>query len=190
LDSPTSGFLKLCLSKQTELTPPFQWEVFSITNERLFQFPEDDLLALLTKTFFIFPNKFVAVFHEPTFRRDLDAKRHLSDADFAQLVLAMCAVASRFVTDPRVLSDGGGLHSAGSKYFNQITLFHPASPQRANLVQLQTYLVGGPGLFVALSCSTSTLLAVAGIPESRRTQSCSLGATCRGCATGTGRRGA
>jgi hypothetical protein len=133
-------------SEQTKLTPQLQWEISFITNERLFQFPEDDLLALLTDSFFLFTNRFITLLHEPTVRRDLDAKRHLFDADFAQLVLAMCATASRFVTDSRVLSDEEGLHSAGFKYFNQVTLFHPASPQRANLVQLQTYLVSVPCL--------------------------------------------
>jgi hypothetical protein len=120
-----------------------QWEKCLVHVKKVpFIFPPDDLLHHLLTSYFDFLGKCLPLLHEPSFRRGIAEGQHLCNADFAQLVLLVCAVASRYSGDPRVLLDGNSSpSSAGLKYIEQVTLLHPTSPHRANLQQLQAYCV-------------------------------------------------
>jgi hypothetical protein len=108
----------------------------------LFEFPPEDLLVTLVNFFFYYAHNFIPLLHEPSFRRDLASRRHVYDADFAQLLLMVCSIAGRFTRDPRVLlDDATSFHSAGFRFAKQVTLFDPVCLRKANLLQLQTYVV-------------------------------------------------
>ena len=52
--------------------------------------------------------------------RDFDDGLHLRDEKFGSLVLLVCAIASRYSRDPRVILEDGRWHSAGWKWFKQV----------------------------------------------------------------------
>jgi hypothetical protein len=108
----------------------------------LFEFPREDLLLTLVNSFFYYARKDIPLLHEPTFRRDLASRRHIYDADFAQLLLMVCSIAGRFTEDPRVLlDDATSSRSTSFSFVKQVTLFDPICLRKANLLQLQTYVV-------------------------------------------------
>ncbi|PBK99196.1 hypothetical protein ARMGADRAFT_918028, partial [Armillaria gallica] len=71
-----------------------------------FTLPEDDLLSSLVDLYFAEVNPFVPLLHRPTFEKSVKDKLYLEDKDFTMVLLLVCAVASRYTDDPRVLSDG------------------------------------------------------------------------------------
>jgi hypothetical protein len=62
----------------------------------------------------------VPLLHRPTFMRDFDDGLHLRDEKFGSLVLLVCATASRYSRDPRVILEDGRWNSAGWKWFKQV----------------------------------------------------------------------
>jgi hypothetical protein len=70
--------------------------------------------------YFAHINDFYPVLHRPTFARGLVNGLHLRDRGFASIVLLVCAIAARYVEDPRVLSSDASERSAGWNYFNQV----------------------------------------------------------------------
>lgn len=86
-----------------------------------FTLPEDDLLSSLVDLYFAQVNPFVPLLHRSTFEKSVKDKLYLEDKDFAMVLLLVCAVASRYTDDPRVLSDGvTSKRSSGWKWFNQM----------------------------------------------------------------------
>ncbi|KAI9439638.1 fungal-specific transcription factor domain-containing protein, partial [Lactarius indigo] len=100
------------------------WELgrFQSTRRR-FDFPEPDLLADLIKLYFNILAPMVPLLHQPTFMRAFGDGFHLRDEKFGSLVLLVCATASRYSRDPRVLLANGHWHSAGWKWFKQVEPF-------------------------------------------------------------------
>lgn len=66
--------------------------------------PPEDLYQKLVNIYFSHINIFWPLFHCPTFQADLTKGRHRRDPGFAQVLLGICAVASRYSADPRVLA--------------------------------------------------------------------------------------
>ncbi|KAF7314720.1 hypothetical protein MKEN_00946000 [Mycena kentingensis (nom. inval.)] len=93
-------------------------------------FPPPDLLASLITLYFTKCNPLLASFiHEPSFRAAVfSERRHLSETNpstrdrFGCVVLAVCALASRYSDDPRVLLEGSAEdeHSCGWRWFRQV----------------------------------------------------------------------
>ncbi|KAI9429440.1 fungal-specific transcription factor domain-containing protein [Lactarius psammicola] len=100
------------------------WELgrFQCVRHR-FDFPEPDLLADLIKLHFKVIAPMVPLLHRPTFMRAIGEGLHLRDDKFGSLVLLVCATASRYSRDPRVLLENGHWHSAGWKWFKQVEPF-------------------------------------------------------------------
>ena len=71
-----------------------------------FIFPEQDLMDDLIRIYFFDVHMFAPVLHRPSFEADVKSGLHLRSRDFAGLVLLVCALASRFSHDRRVLVDG------------------------------------------------------------------------------------
>ncbi|KAJ7456061.1 fungal-specific transcription factor domain-containing protein [Mycena latifolia] len=104
------------------------WEPSGPPARRRYAFPPPDLLGALVSLYFENSNIYMPLLHRPTFERALAAGDHLRDDKFGANVLLVCAVASRFSSDPRVL-DGGPL-KCGWGYFSQVStelghLFEP-----------------------------------------------------------------
>jgi Fungal specific transcription factor domain len=105
-------------------------------------FPADDLLTHLIQLYFDNINIHLPLLHRPTLERSISDKLHLNNCLFGASVLAICAVASRFSSDPRVVLEGtDSLHSSGWKWFQQIKLFQRPMSQDPSVFELQTYLV-------------------------------------------------
>ncbi|KAF5390125.1 hypothetical protein D9757_003831 [Collybiopsis confluens] len=93
-------------------------------------FPEEDLLQDLVKLFFEQFHPYTPLLHQPLFEKSLSEGLHLRKHRFGRVVLGVCAVASRFSDDPRVLEESDlKLHSSGWKWFRQV------SPSRIGLAQ-------------------------------------------------------
>lgn len=86
-----------------------------------YDFPPPDLSASLMDLYFTHTNLFIPLLHRPTFARDLANRLHLTNNGFAATFLLVCAIGSRFSSDPRVLLDGTDkLHSSGWRWFRQL----------------------------------------------------------------------
>lgn len=110
-----------------------------------YTFPEPDLLAKLIHVYFKDVNVFFPLLHRPTFERSLREELHYRDDMFAAVVLLICAVASRFVDDRRVLLDGvDSWHSCGWKYFDQVQVVRKSLLAPPSLLDLQFYCVRVP----------------------------------------------
>ncbi|KAJ6457385.1 fungal-specific transcription factor domain-containing protein [Mycena sanguinolenta] len=97
-------------------------------------FPDDDLLQSLVDIYFRRINPILSLLHSPTFRASVNDGEHLRDNHFGAVVLGVCAVASKFSDDPRVLmAPDAPLHSAGWKFFSQTRPLQLAAvPRTAN----------------------------------------------------------
>ncbi|KAJ7636406.1 fungal-specific transcription factor domain-containing protein [Roridomyces roridus] len=117
------------------MTPP--WEKLVLTPPRLF-FPDDDLLHTLVQIYFAQVNPIFCILHSRTFQESIAAGLHFRDHKFGKVVMAVCAVGSRYSEDPRVLVEGvDSQHSCGWKWFRQVRLLQmPVSPE-ASLYELQ-----------------------------------------------------
>ncbi|KAJ4481138.1 fungal-specific transcription factor domain-containing protein [Lentinula aciculospora] len=88
-----------------------------------FTFPEDDLLHNLIDNYFVHFEPYIPLLHRPTFEKLVAEGLHLLDVGFGQVVLAVCAVASRCGNDPRNKPEGIDLeHSLGWRWYSQISL--------------------------------------------------------------------
>ncbi|KAK0488586.1 fungal-specific transcription factor domain-containing protein [Armillaria novae-zelandiae] len=100
------------------------------------RFPPPDLLDHLVSIFLNTTNVHFFILHGPTFRREIAARTHFSVRDFGNLVLGVCAVASRHSDDPRV---GPPAH-AGWEWYLQLRPIHLSRfSAPATLWELQLY---------------------------------------------------
>jgi hypothetical protein len=106
-----------------------------------FTFPPDDLLHTLVDAYFTRVNASAPLLHRPSFARALADGAHRADGGFGALVLVVCAIASRFVDDARVMLDGAPSHSAGWKWFNQVQMVRRSLLAAPCLHDLQLYCV-------------------------------------------------
>ncbi|KAJ7442286.1 fungal-specific transcription factor domain-containing protein [Mycena latifolia] len=95
-----------------------------------YDFPPPDLTASLVDLYFTHVNLLIPLLHRPIFVRDLASGLHLTNDGFAATLLLVCAIGSRFSSDPRVLLDGtDNLHSCGWRWFEQLQLMRdPLGP--------------------------------------------------------------
>ncbi|KAF7311944.1 Zn(2)-C6 fungal-type domain-containing protein [Mycena indigotica] len=103
-------------------------------------FPEKDLLDALVDLYFSKVNTILNLLHAPSFRRSVAEKKHEKDPHFGAVLLAVCALASRFSDDSRVLLDGTtDEHSCGWRWFSQVRPMRAVawSDHPASLYQLQ-----------------------------------------------------
>ena len=110
-------------------------------------FPPSDLLSALVDLYFSCMNSQFPLLHEPTFKRAIEAGRHLRNGGIGATVLLVCAIGSRFTRDPRVLlPDSDHPHSAGWKWFRDVEKAKRMSFAPAKLHDLQVYAVRGPAV--------------------------------------------
>jgi hypothetical protein len=115
---------------------------FAKSQEPQFVYPEPDLLDRLVALYFEKENIIIPVLHRPIFLRSLKSGLHLRDSGFGMTVLLVCAVASAYTSDSRVLLDDdiSGL-SSGWKYYAQVPCFRNRLFERSTLYDLQCYVV-------------------------------------------------
>ncbi|KAG6819032.1 hypothetical protein H0H93_016104 [Arthromyces matolae] len=114
-----------------------------------YRFPEPDLMKELVDLYFKHQNRYLPIFHRPTFERAISSDQHYSDQSFAPVLLMMCAVAAKYSNDPRVMDEPqeeGGKpdpHTSGWKWFGQISLIRPSPMSAPNIHNLQFYALVG-----------------------------------------------
>ncbi|KAL4256689.1 ABC-transporter-regulating transcription factor-like protein [Pleurotus pulmonarius] len=120
--------------------PDVAEKTFATTN---YEFPEPSLLNSLVETYFSTINLTIALLHRPTFESQLMAKLHLRDHWFGSVVLAICAIASRYSDDPSVIDEEGRdpTLSTGEKWFSQIPVVRQSftMSEAPSLYELQFY---------------------------------------------------
>ena len=80
--------------------------------------------------------------HRPTFERHLRDGLHFRDQAFASVLLCLCACASRYSDDPRVLLEGTtAWHSSGWKWFSQVQRLRQSLMGPPLLYDVQMYVV-------------------------------------------------
>jgi hypothetical protein len=123
------------ISKKTATSPVPSFSDYS--------FPTADLRSSLIDLYFCKSNSFFPALHKPTFLKAVAQGLHISDPDFGKVLLVICAIASLWSNDPRVLYPGSSSwHSAGWQWYGQT--------QGAILSQLET-----PSLHQVQYCAVS-----------------------------------
>ncbi|KAE9405045.1 hypothetical protein BT96DRAFT_972838 [Gymnopus androsaceus JB14] len=114
-------------------------------------FPQPDLLRDLLTLYFEKQHIILPVLHRQTFERQVYVDQlHLTDQRFGAVVLAVCALGSKFSDDPRTLADGTkDLRSAGWRYFEQIRLVKIRFTGASSLYDIQLYSLAITFLFPA-----------------------------------------
>jgi hypothetical protein len=123
---------------------PKKWE-FTLSSEHerpKYIYPDDDLMHELVSLYFDRTSYYFPILHRPTFERAVADKLHERDDLFGATLLLVCAVASRFSDDPRVLLEGAdSLHSSGWKWFQQVQMVRKSLLAPPALYDLQFYCV-------------------------------------------------
>jgi hypothetical protein len=125
-----------------------QWERTSLRLDAPhYTFPEPDLMTHLIDLYFSRLNIFLPLLHRPTFEIHLRDGLHFRNQAFGSVVLCLCACASRYSDDPRVLLDGStAWHSSGWKWFSQVQMLRRSLMGPPLLYDVQMYVVS-PHLF-------------------------------------------
>lgn len=113
-----------------------------------YEFPDDDLMVELIDFYFTHTNLLMPLLHRPTFEKGVADGYHRRSSDFGGTVLLVCAIGSRYSTDPRVfLPVANSDHSAGWKWFDQVQMVQKSRLAPPSLYDLQKYCVSvGPTL--------------------------------------------
>src|ERR1700729_3835182 len=96
----------------------------------------------LINFYFIHANLLLPLLHRPTFEKGIADGYHRRSSDFGGTVLLVCAIGSRYSTDPRVfLPEANSDHSAGWKWFDQVQMVQKSRLAAPSLYDLQKYCV-------------------------------------------------
>ncbi|KAH9474371.1 putative transcriptional regulatory protein [Psilocybe cubensis] len=119
------------------------WEMEYISDPEVsYVYPEHDLLLSLVSLYFEKTNPFFPVLHRPTFLRSLASGQHLYDPSFGMTVLLVCAIGSRYSSDPRVISVPDAplpALSAGWHYYCQVPIHRKMTLFKSSVYDLQYY---------------------------------------------------
>jgi hypothetical protein len=126
-----------------ELTKRTQWE--RIPSSHLptnFHYPKKCLLQTFVDAYFSHINDFLPVLHRPTFQKHLDEELYFHDRGFGATLLVVCAIGSRYITDPRY--HPGGIvdpSTAGWIWYQQVQIDRGSFLTRPTLYDLQLICV-------------------------------------------------
>ncbi|KAJ6629500.1 fungal-specific transcription factor domain-containing protein [Mycena sp. CBHHK59/15] len=115
------------------------WEHFS-PDEVLSSlvFPEPDLLQSLVSIYFKHISILFPLLHRPTFEKSLATGLHVVDRQFGATVLGVCAAASKYCHDPRVIFKGTNTQlSSGWEYYRQLQPVRTSLTGTATLYEAQ-----------------------------------------------------
>ena len=81
-------------------------------------FPPPDLMEQLVNAYFIHHETYVPILHRPTVVQAIKDGVHLREQGFGGVLLLVCALGSRWIDDPRTLTEGAKL--PGWHWFKQV----------------------------------------------------------------------
>ncbi|KAJ3715625.1 fungal-specific transcription factor domain-containing protein [Lentinula guzmanii] len=119
----------------------WQREIPSMTPDTPLVFPDSDLLHDLVSIYFAEFDPYLPLLHRQTFEQGIKDGLHLRERCFGKVVLAVCALASRYSNDPRNMIPGAPCpeHSLGWLWFRQVAVVQTTSfidPPRVYNLQL------------------------------------------------------
>ena len=92
----------------------------NLTPKRDYEFPPEDLIPTLIRSYFAWYNAYLPLIHRPTFDKAVSEGLYFRDQGFASVFLLVCALGARFSDDPRALLPGyDDCASAGWHWFHQ-----------------------------------------------------------------------
>ncbi|KAJ6592379.1 fungal-specific transcription factor domain-containing protein [Mycena capillaripes] len=114
----------------------WQWKPWGSTAHRThtYKFPSQAHMSQLIELYFTHQNMYLPLLHRPTFERNIAEGLHLRNDGFASTVLLVCAIASRWSTDPTVT---GVDLECGWEWFDQVPLVGNHLFGRVTLYDLQ-----------------------------------------------------
>ncbi|KAJ3931702.1 MAG: fungal-specific transcription factor domain-containing protein [Lentinula lateritia] len=120
---------------------PWQREVPFMTPDTPLVFPDSDLLHELVSIYFAEFDPYLPLLHRQTFEQCIKDGTHLRERCVGKVVLAVCALASRYSNDPRNMIPGAPCpeHSLGWPWFKQVAVVQTTSfidPPRVYNLQL------------------------------------------------------
>ncbi|KAJ7782337.1 fungal-specific transcription factor domain-containing protein [Mycena maculata] len=114
------------------------WEKLPSALPPVYTFPPRDLLDSLVSLYFQRINIVMCMLHRPTFERSIASGLHLADHSFGAVVIAVCALASRYSDDPRVVLEGTNSKlSSGWEWFRQLPYLNTEFRRAPTLYDLQ-----------------------------------------------------
>ncbi|KAI0027759.1 fungal-specific transcription factor domain-containing protein, partial [Vararia minispora EC-137] len=118
-------------------------EAYESATESSYSFPNPDLLLRLVDLYFEHSNILFPILHRPTFEQRIRNDDHTNDGVFGAVVLLVCAIGSRFSSDPCVILEGtNSWHSAGWAWFLQVRLAGISIFSGSSLCDLQCTCLG------------------------------------------------
>ncbi|KAJ6540005.1 fungal-specific transcription factor domain-containing protein [Mycena vulgaris] len=127
----------------------------------VYSFPPAELAMHLIDLYFVHVNVYLPLLHRPTVERGVATGLHHMDDGFAAILLLVCAVASRWSNDPRVMVPGGtqgvgvfkpgGRLACGWGWFNQVPMAGNHLFGRPKLYDLQYCCLAAQFLEYSLS---------------------------------------
>ncbi|KAF8268480.1 fungal-specific transcription factor domain-containing protein [Lactarius quietus] len=133
------------VNRRPEFWTQHTWErgTFRLDTRSLeYNFPEPDLMDHLIDLYFTRINLFLPFLHRQTFERHVRDGLHFRDQAFGSVVLCLCACASRYSDDPRVLLEGSTVwHSSGWKWFSQVQRLRQSLMGPPLLYDVQMYVL-------------------------------------------------
>ncbi|KAG6845075.1 hypothetical protein H0H87_000979 [Tephrocybe sp. NHM501043] len=107
-----------------------------------YSYPDEDLIVSLVSAYFEQINPFFPLFHRPSFEKSVSERLYREDTNFGGTLLLVCALGSRYSGDPRVFYDGTtSEHSAGWKWFEQVSIMRTSFIPAPSLSELQNHAV-------------------------------------------------
>ncbi|KAJ7314901.1 fungal-specific transcription factor domain-containing protein [Mycena albidolilacea] len=100
------------------------------------KFPPNDHMNDLIDLYFAHENVYLPLLHRPTFARAVADGLHLRNDGFAGTLLLVCAIGSRWSTDPRIADPG---FDCGWEWFDQVHLAGNSLLGSPTLYDLQQY---------------------------------------------------
>jgi len=92
----------------------------------------------LVNAYFEQVNVYCPLLHRPSFERSISENLHVKDSAFGALLLAVCAVGSRYAYPP---SDDQDSSKSGILWFTQLPIKQSAFGHSVSLYHLQMYCV-------------------------------------------------
>lgn len=134
------------------LSLQWQREVPFMTPDTPLVFPDSDLLHELVSIYFAEFDPYLPLLHRQTFEQCIKDGTHLHERCFGKVVLAVCALASRYSNDPRNMIPGAPCpeHSLGWPWFKQVAVVQTTSfIDSPRVYNLQLFVVSCQAMYTA-----------------------------------------
>ncbi|KAJ7079208.1 fungal-specific transcription factor domain-containing protein [Mycena crocata] len=137
---------RLASSRRPQYWMVRPWANF-VPRTHAYVFPPAPLMGDLIYLYFEHVNVYLPLLHRPTFERSVATGLHLRDEGFSGTLMLVCAVASRWSTDPQVATPNLVAHpteelgrlGCGWEWFDQVQLAGKHMFGEARLYDLQSY---------------------------------------------------